>query len=156
SGSSANGAVSSSGSGSTVTTIMAPERSSGKVRPGGAFCRKSSPGKGGAIIEPENGADESAPLGIVNFPVERGWPATTAHPSYFHPAVRIGSDKPAAGLPELRSMNHTPLFSLLFIPSVGVARMYLPLAAVKSLPSAMEPEIPNMVMDWPLVWAPAR
>src|SRR5688500_14512175 len=63
-------------------------------------------------------------------------PPITVHPSYFHPVGSGGRARPTAGVPELRFRNHTPLRSLVLSPSVGVARMYVPVAAVKALPSA--------------------
>lgn len=136
SGFNVNGKALLSGTGSTDTTMVAPLRSVGNVTPAGAFCTKSSPGYAGPGLAPLYGAAASDPDTEVNVPVVTGVPSMTAQPSYAHPDGSAGSDRPASGVPELLSKNHTPLASLSAMSSVGVARMYDPEAEVRSVPSA--------------------
>ena len=118
------------------TTAVAPLRSVGKVRPAGAFCRKSSPGNGGPPLEPLYGAARSGAARSVNRPVVTGVPLITTHLSYTHPAGKVGKSKPCLGPPEDLSKNQMPLFSFVSSSSVGVARMYVPDALAKSSPRA--------------------
>src|SRR5690606_2044150 len=65
-----------------------------------------------------------------------GCPSISAQPSYFQPVPNSGNSSPRPG-PLAGLIHQIPLFSLESIPpSVGVAKIYLPDADVRSVPIA--------------------
>ena len=64
-----------------LITPAPPNRLTGKLKPEGALTKKSSPGYGGPLSGPLNGAALSAPDAELNVPVLIGVPSTTAQPS---------------------------------------------------------------------------